>query len=124
MRLFVDESLSPRMALALVETGRFDAVHPTHIGRSGQRDDSVLAFCLQEDRVIVTHNAVDFRRLVAATELHPGLILLTDSAWPASLEELLSALAWLETRGDPADLLVNHLLEAGRDGRFRLQRLP
>lgn len=112
------------MALALVDTGRFDAVHPTHIGRSGQRDDSVLAYCLQEDRALVTHNAVDFRRLVARVDLHPGLILLGDSAWPASLDLLLSAVAWLEVRGDPADLLVNHLLEVGRDGRFRLQPLP
>jgi len=76
VRLFIDECLSPQLAMRLNATGRHDAVHPLHIGRRGEPDHRILASCIAEDRVIVTQNGRDFRRLAGSAELHPGLIIL------------------------------------------------
>jgi len=74
--LFIDECLSPQLALRLNQTGLHDAVHPLHVGRRGEPDHLVLAWCIAEVCVIVTENARDFRRPVGRVELHPGLIIL------------------------------------------------
>ena len=65
LRLFIDECLSPQLARHLNITGDHDATHPRDMGRLGEPDHVVLSRCLSEDRVIVTENAVDFRKLVA-----------------------------------------------------------
>jgi predicted nuclease of predicted toxin-antitoxin system len=72
VRLFIDECLSPRLAARLNASGEHDALHPRDYGRLGERDDQVLAHCLQEARTIVTQNATDFRKLVAAEESTPA----------------------------------------------------
>jgi predicted nuclease of predicted toxin-antitoxin system len=76
VRFFIDECLSPQLAIRLNNTGRHDAVHPLHVGRRGEPDHRVLAWCIAEDRITVTENARDFRHLIGKTELHPGLIIL------------------------------------------------
>ena len=65
MKLFFHESLSPELANRLNLTGRYDAIHPLHIGQRGQPDHKVLERCSVEDRVLVTQNARDFRREAA-----------------------------------------------------------
>ncbi|MBV1692232.1 DUF5615 family PIN-like protein [Novosphingobium sp. G106] len=124
MRLFIDECLSPLLAHKLNETGDHDAMHPRDYGRLGERDDEVLARCLDEDRVIVTENAVDFRKLVARQEIHPGLIVLPSVARDASLALLNAAILYLESLGEPGDVMVNHALEVDAAGTFRLYALP
>jgi len=124
VRLFVDECLSPALARHLNETGVHDAVHPRDYGRLGERDDEVLARCLAEDRAIVTENAIDFRKLVAREEVHPGLIVLPSVTRDESLRLLLGAIALLKTYGDPADVIVNQVLEVEPGGRMRFYPLP
>ena len=51
-----------------------------------------------EDRVIVTQNARDFRRLAARTELHPGLIILPFMDREGTWHLLQSAIAFLDVR--------------------------
>lgn len=124
MRLFIDECLSPQLARHLNETGEHDAIHPRDMGRLGEPDHVVLAPCLAEDRVIVTENAVDFRKLVAREELHPGLILLPSVSRGQSLRLLIDAIAHLASLGEPADVIVNHVLEVSGTGVFILSPLP
>jgi predicted nuclease of predicted toxin-antitoxin system len=76
VKLFIDECLSPQLATRLNATGRYDAVHPLHVGRRGEPDHRIVEWCIAEDRIIVTENARDFRRLIGRSELHPGLIIL------------------------------------------------
>ena len=111
MKLFIDECLSPQLATRLNRTGRHDAVHPLHVGRRGEPDHKVLQRCVDEDRVIVTENARDFRRLVMSAEIHPGLIILPALDREGTWLLLQAAIKYLETRGKPADLMVNHVLE-------------
>lgn len=124
MKLFIDECLSPALARHLNQSGVHDALHPRDYGWLGERDDEVLARCLAEDRVIVTENAADFRKLVARKDIHPGLIILPNVTRDASLALLLAAIAYLETLGSLSDIMVNHVVEVDADGAMRLYPLP
>lgn len=124
MKLFIDECLSPQLARHLNMTGEHDAAHPRDIGRLGEPDHVVLSRCLAEDRVIVTENAVDFRKLVAREEIHPGLILLPSVARDVSLRLLTEAIAHLAALGEPSDVIVNHVLEVSEASTFTLSPLP
>jgi predicted nuclease of predicted toxin-antitoxin system len=116
VRLFIDESLSPLLATRCNEPGRHDAVHPLHIGRRGEPDHRVLTLCISEDRVIVTQNARDFRRLVSKAEVHSGLIILPFATRDVTWELLQAAITCLETKGDPMDVMVNHMLVVATTG--------
>lgn len=116
MKLFIDECLSPQLALRLNATGRYDAVHPLHVGRRGEPDHRVLQWCIGEDRVIVTENARDFRRLIGRTEIHPGLIILPALDREGTWKLLQGALAFITERGEPTDVMVNHVLEVDESG--------
>ena len=124
VKLFIDESLSPLLAQRLNETGSFDAVHPLHVGRRGEPDHRVLERCIAEDRIIVTQNARDFRKLVGRTELHPGLIILPSIDREGTWSLLLAAIANLKERGDPMDIMLNHVLEVTPSGTIALVPLP
>ena len=124
MRLFLDESLSPRLAQALNATGRHMVLHPRDHGGLGKPDHAVLARCVEQDFVLVTENARDFRALVAVTDIHPGLITLPSVPRARSLALLEAAIDFLEARGDPMDAMVNHVLEIDEEGRGMLHALP
>jgi predicted nuclease of predicted toxin-antitoxin system len=123
VRFFIDECLSPQLAIRLNNTGRHDAVHPLHVGRRGEPDHRVLAWCIVEDRIMVTENARDFRRLVGKTELHPGLIILPSVDREGTWTLLQATVAFLESRGDPMQTMVNHVLEVQESGELTLSSL-
>lgn len=77
VRLLLDENLSPRVAIDLRQEG-YDVVHLRERGRLGITDPQVLALAFDEDRVLVTANVADFRKLAAAREVHAGIALLLD----------------------------------------------
>jgi len=123
LKLFIDECLSPSFVQRLAERGYW-AIHPRDYGRAGELDHEVLRRCLEEDRAIVTENAIDFRKLVGDVELHPGLIILPSLDRETSWALLERALAYLEGRGTPADVMVNHVLEVAADGSCTMYELP
>jgi predicted nuclease of predicted toxin-antitoxin system len=124
VRLFIDECLSPELAKRLNETGNHDAIHPRDYGRLGEPDHLVLRRCLDEDRVIVTQNARDFRKLVGREELHPGLIILSAVGRERSWTMLLSVIAAITRRGTTIDGLVNQVAEVDGVGQVVFADLP
>ncbi len=120
MRLFIDESLSPQLATRLNLKGRYEAVHPLHVGRRGEPDHRVLASCIAEDRIIVTQNARDFRKLVGQVEIHPGLIILPSIDREGTWLLLEAAIGFLEARGNPIDVMLNQVLEVEVSGAMML----
>lgn len=80
MRFFIDECVSPSLSRHLNESGLHDAIHPRDRGRLREPDHVVFARAIAEDRIIVTENADDFRKLAAGVDLHPGLIILPSVA--------------------------------------------
>lgn len=124
MRLFIDECLSPELAARLNETEAHDALHPRDYGRLGEPDHLVLRRCLDEDRVIVTQNARDFRRLVGREEVHPGLIILPAVGRERSWALLLSVLQAIAAQCDPTNAMVNRVAEADTSGAVQFSALP
>ena len=124
MRLFLDECLSPRIAAKLNAEGVHFAEHPRDFGILGAPDHRVLDRCIERDLVLVTQNARDFRALVAARTIHPGLVILPAVDLARSEMLLRAAIDFLSEQGDPMDAMVNHVLEVYADGAMNLSPLP
>ena len=82
MKVYLDEDLSPSIALLLRQRG-VDATSAHEVGNSQREDHAQLADATRENRAIVTRNVVDFLRLardaVAKNTPHAGIVLLPSS---------------------------------------------
>ena len=124
MRMFLDECLSPRIAQTLNAEGDHVALHPRDFGGLGASDHHVLARCIEQDLVLVTANARDFRALAATRDVHPGLVILPSVGRERSEALLRGAIAFLSQHGDPMDVIVNHVLEVSAEAEMTLSMLP
>ncbi len=124
MRLFLDECLSPAIGRALNAEGAHAVTHLRDLGGLGAPDREVLARCVGLDLVLVTANARDFRALVAAEDIHPGLIVLPSVGRARSETLLRAAIDFLSARGDPMGIMVNQVLEVSEDAEMTLYPLP
>ena len=125
MRFFVDECVSPTLSQHLNQ-GHHDAIHPRDRGRLRDPDHVVFAHAIEEDRIIVTENADDFRKLAAGVELHPGLIILPSVARAEAQRLIDLVIAHLVDHGGerPQDLLVNSVLTITVQAQIRIDPLP
>ena len=82
MKVYLDEDLSPTVALLLRHRG-IDATSAHDIGNSQLGDRAQLEYATREGRAIVTRNVADFLRLahdaVATNTAHAGIVLLPPS---------------------------------------------
>jgi predicted nuclease of predicted toxin-antitoxin system len=124
VELFIDECLSPSLAAELNATGFHVAQHPRDFGGLGDPDHAVLRRCIDNNLVIVTQNARDFRALVATEEIHPGLIILPLAGKARSKELVEQAIAYLHTLGDPMTLMINSVLEIASNGSMKFYDRP
>ncbi|MCY3673763.1 MAG: DUF5615 family PIN-like protein [Paracoccaceae bacterium] len=126
MRLFLDECLSPRIALELAEEYNYLIVHPRNNGGLGAPDYQIVIRCLEEDLVIVTEDSKDFIALLNSEEIHPDLIILPNI--PILTSKALIKLAieylWRLELGNPMDLMVNNLLIVSNEGVPSLNQFP
>ena len=123
MRLFLDECISPRIADPLNAEGH--VVTPLRdVGGLGEPDYKVLRRCIDQDYVLVTQDARDFRQLVGREKIHPGLIILPNLGRRETATLLREAIDYLDGSGDPMDLMVNGVLEVTEDGNLRFIHLP
>lgn len=123
MKFFIDECLSPVLARRLNEND-VDAFHPLDVGRRGEPDHVVLRRCIDEDRILVTENAADFRALVGGTEMHPGLIIFPSLDRETSWRLLEGVLQYLRSQAAGRDYMFNRILEVGADGTIASYRMP
>jgi predicted nuclease of predicted toxin-antitoxin system len=123
LRFFIDECLSRQLARRLNALG-FDAIHPLDVGRRGEPDHRVVARCLEEDRIIVTQNAGDFRKLVGRQEIHPGLVVLPNIGREGTWTLLRRVLALLEAREDGRTFMINRVIEVAADGGMAVFERP
>ncbi len=102
----------------------YEAHHVAHVGKAGWKDWHVLRHACENDFVLVTNNAADFRKLYAEQSLHAGLVILIPSVIADLQKRLFSrALGKLTEHGEP----INHVLEVDIDGEdviFELYELP
>ena len=111
MRFLVDECLSPGYVRDLVNRGYPDSVHPMHIGLCGARDDQIVARAFAEDRIVITANGRDYRKLLAQMEVHTGVIIVQAAKRAETWRQIELALAFLELHPDPAGYMINRVIE-------------
>ena len=116
MRLLLDEMYAPTIAEQLRPRGReVVSVHdPEYRTLEGEPDEEVWSAALAADRVLVTENGQDFRRIeadaIARAQPAVRLIFTTDHQFPrgdpATIGRLVTALdALLHTEPDLATSL-------------------
>jgi predicted nuclease of predicted toxin-antitoxin system len=107
VKFLIDERLSPALVNEAHAAGS-EAYHLAHIGRVGLSDSRIAAYAIARDLILMTNNASHFRRLYAARDLHPGLVILIPNTGRETQIRLFGAvLSRLRTMPD----LVNRALE-------------
>jgi predicted nuclease of predicted toxin-antitoxin system len=126
VRFFIDECISPSLSHHLNRDGAHDAIHPRDRGRLREPDHIVFARAVAEDRILVTENADDFRKLAGSVDLHPGLIILPSVARAEAQRLMDRVIAHLIEVGRerPHDRLVNSVLSISVNGEIRIDSLP
>lgn len=123
MRFLIDECLSVQLVDVAGEAGH-EAHHVAHVGRAGWKDWNVVHYAREQDFVLVTNNAADFRKLYAAEPLHAGLVILISNVDGEMQQRLFKgALEQLALYGEP----INQVLEVDLDGEeasFTFYELP
>jgi predicted nuclease of predicted toxin-antitoxin system len=76
-KLLLDENLSPSIALTLTREG-YDVVHVRDRGLLRATDAEVFARAYEEDRIVVTVNCDDSKKLAQAATVHAGLVFFED----------------------------------------------
>ena len=69
VKFLLDECLSHRYVALFAERGYADAIHPIHIGMRRARDDEILARAVSDDRILISANARDYRKLLGQLEI-------------------------------------------------------
>ena len=123
MRLFLDECVSPGIAKSLNTEG-YVVTSLRDVGGLGEPDYLVLRRCIEQDFVLVTQDAQDFRNLVSRQEVHPGLIILPNLDEPRTETLLRQAIDYLGRCANPMDLMVNHVLKVTENGEMHMDELP
>ena len=126
MRFFIDECVSPSLSRHLNNSGLHDAIHPRDRGRLREPDRVVFARAIAEDRIVVTENADDFRKLAAGVDFHPGLIILPSIARLEAqrLMDLVIDHLLRVNAERPQDVLVNSVLTITAARSIRIEPLP
>lgn len=105
MKLVLDHHYSASIARQLCERGH-DVVAAIERGWEAEDDESLLAVCAAEQRVLLTNNVADFaiiaRRWAAEGQAHWGLIFTSDASMPRSRNTIGRYVAAL------ADMLQTH----------------
>jgi predicted nuclease of predicted toxin-antitoxin system len=123
VRFLVDGCLTVELVSVAGDAG-YEAHHVAHVGKAGWRDWNVLRYACDNDMVLVTNNAADFRKLYADQSLHAGLVILIPNVTVDLQKRLFKgAVDNLTVHGEP----INQVLEVDLDGEdmiFELYELP
>jgi predicted nuclease of predicted toxin-antitoxin system len=74
-RFLIDENLSPNL-VKLARSRGYEAMHVNHLGLRAETDWELLKIIAEDDWVLVTNNAIEFRGRYRDIELHPGVVFL------------------------------------------------
>lgn len=126
LRLLIDEDLSPLVAQRLREEDGIDAIAVRDRGKLGAKDHEVLDLAFSENRILVTANVGDFRRLASARDLHAGIVLLEegDLLREEQLAAVRGAIAAIAAELDAERDMVNRVLLVGPEGEMTFMNIP
>jgi predicted nuclease of predicted toxin-antitoxin system len=89
-RFFVDENLSVRLPETAHLRG-YEATHINHYGLRQSKDWDILKIVAEEDWILVTNNAFEFRGRYQKLEVHPGVVFLIPTVSRLQQIELFAA---------------------------------
>jgi len=114
-RFLIDENLSPALADTARQRG-LEAMHVNHLGLRTETDWELLRVVFEQDWVLVTNNAIEFRGRFGGMELHPGVIFLLPAV--RRLEQIRLFTAVLDQISSNSDM-VNRAIDVafGLDGK-------
>ena len=124
VKFLLDECLPHEFAKRLAARVYPDAVLPIHLGLRTSEDHLLVRRALEQDRIIITANADDFRRQLSRELVHSGLILLPNASRDTNWLLLEIALAFIELHPDPAGTMVNRVIEVSATDGIRPYELP
>jgi hypothetical protein len=80
MMLYLDDDIASAVLAQALRRASHDVRMPSEAGLSGASDAVHLRRCIQEDRVLLSRNYVDFEELhllvLESTGHHPGILLV------------------------------------------------
>jgi predicted nuclease of predicted toxin-antitoxin system len=118
-RFLVDENLSVLLPQTAHLRG-YEATHINHYGLRQSKDWDILKIVAEEDWILVTNNAFEFRGRYQKLEVHPGIVFLIPAVPRLQQIELFSAA--LDVIGQAPDM-VNAALDVTYAGdRIRVSR--
>jgi predicted nuclease of predicted toxin-antitoxin system len=89
-RFLVDENLSVLLSEVAHERG-YEATHINHYWLRKSKDWDILKVVAEEDWILVTNNAFEFRGRHQKLEIHPGVVFLIPNVLRLQQIELFSA---------------------------------
>lgn len=104
IRLYIDEDLSDRIAVALRSKG-FDAISAHEVNMQGKTDEEQLEYSIRHKRVIVTRNVkhfVNLQRKYYKDGLQHNGILVTDYL---PVKELIKRLTKFLNEKHPSEII-------------------
>lgn len=119
VKFLLDECLPHKFAKRLSDRGYPDSIHPIHVGLRAKRDDALLLSAIDDDRIIITNNARDYRALLARAEIHPDAIMLPNAEREQSWRLIEAALVFIELQLSPADYMINRVVEVSASEGIR-----
>ena len=111
LRFLIDENLSPALAEPARARG-FEAMHVNHLGLRTETDWDLLKIITEQDWVLVTNNAIEFRGRYGTIELHPGVIFLLPAVRRLAQVQLFET-ALEQVKADPD--MINRALDVTFD---------
>jgi predicted nuclease of predicted toxin-antitoxin system len=126
LRLLIDEDISPTVAVRLRDEDGLDAVALRDRDKLGAKDHEVLELAFSEDRILVTANVSDFKRLASARELHAGIVILEegDLKRDEQLAAVRTAITAIEVERAAGRDMVNRVLLVGPGGAMTFENVP
>ncbi|MBV8580548.1 MAG: DUF5615 family PIN-like protein [Candidatus Eremiobacteraeota bacterium] len=98
MRVLLDECIGGRVLRDALRAAGHDVVRSVDKLGGGVDDHAVFVYSCMHNRIVMTYNNIDFRRLGEATPGHPGLLLVYRDNKQADMNvaEIVKALANVE----------------------------
>ena len=122
-RFLLDENLSVTLP-AIAHARGYQATHVNHHGLQQSKDWEIIKILVEEDWVLVTNNAIEFRGRFEKLDVHPGVVCLVPSVPRSAQIELFSAaLDVIDQYPDMVNIALDVIYEGERI-RVRRYALP
>lgn len=104
MKLLLDEDSEARLLVCRLQAAGHDVATVGALEHRGRPDDAILLLARQTQRVLLTRNCADFKRLHDADDRHPGILAVYQERDPSkdmTYEAIVSAIETLIRTGVP-----------------------